>query len=158
MYKCKYFGIKELVSKIVYQKFGDFAWSFFDEDVLKDLDDIREGWEAYLKTRFPKDKAGIIINNWATGGELSQCGLRTNADPLVKAKSSVYCSGHCLAKAFDGHPVNGRYKEFHNFVCDFINQGKTRKIKRVENFNSTPTWCHIDAFQTSNNQLSIFAI
>ena len=158
MYKCKYFGIKELVSKIVYQKFGEFAWSFFDEDVLKDLDAIREGWEAHLKAKFPNDKAGIVINNWAAGGNLSQCGLRANVDPLVKSKTGLYCSGHCFAKAFDGHPVNGRYKEFYNFVCDFIKAGKTKKIKRVENFKSTPTWVHFDAFQTAGNKIYIFSI
>ena len=158
MYKCKHFGIKELVSKIVYQKFGDFAWNFFDDDVLKDIDTIREGWEAYLKVKYPKEKAGIVINNWANGGNLSQCGLRSNADPIVKEKTTPYCSGHCLAKGFDLHPVNGRYKEFYEFVCNFIKQGKTKKIKRVENFKSTPNWCHIDAFQTSNNTLEIFVI
>lgn len=158
MYKCKYFGIKEIVSKIVYQKFGEFAWGFFDEDVLRDLDTIREGWEIYLRTKHPKDKAGIVINNWATGGSLSQCGLRSNADPMVKAKTTPYCSGHCLAKGFDLHPVNNRYKEFFDFICEFIKQGKTKKIKRVESFKSTPTWCHIDAFQITNKQLEVFVI
>ena len=36
MYKCEHFKIQELVSKIVYDRFKDFAWSFFDENVLKD--------------------------------------------------------------------------------------------------------------------------
>ena len=38
MYKCVYFGIKELVSPIVYEKWGDMAWMFFNPEVLKDLD------------------------------------------------------------------------------------------------------------------------
>ena len=42
MYKCEHFKIQELVSKIVYDRFKDFAWSFFDENVLKDLDTIIE--------------------------------------------------------------------------------------------------------------------
>ena len=29
MYKCEHFKIQELVSKIVYDRFKDFAWSFF---------------------------------------------------------------------------------------------------------------------------------
>jgi hypothetical protein len=156
MYKSKYFGIKELVSNIVYTKFGDFAWRFFDENVLVDLDAIRVGWEEYLKTHYKTDKAGIIINNYSSN--LQQCGLRTNADPLVKAKTGVYCSGHCLAKAFDMHPVNGRYEVFYNFVCDFIKAGKTKVIKRVENFKSTPTWVHVDALRTTNGSLEIFSV
>ena len=42
MYKCQYFGIKELVSPIVYDKWKEQAWMFFSADALKDLDLIRE--------------------------------------------------------------------------------------------------------------------
>lgn len=42
MYKCKYFTIKELVSPVVYKTWGEKAWMFFDEDVLKQLDAIIE--------------------------------------------------------------------------------------------------------------------
>lgn len=149
MYQCKYFKIKEIVSKYVFMNYPQsLIWSFFDEDVLKDLDAIREAWGS-----------GIIINNWSAGGGLSQCGLRCNLDPLVKDKTKAgktYLSAHCLSKAFDLHPSNGKYLDFYNFVCSFIKQGKTKKIKRVENFKSTGTWVHIDAFRTPDNGLQIF--
>ena len=60
MYKCEHFKIQELVSKIVYDRFKDFAWSFFDENVLKDLDTIRD-----------YHKMPITINNWHLGGSFS---------------------------------------------------------------------------------------
>ena len=55
-YRCIYFGIKELVSPIVYDKWKEQAWMFFDENVLQDLDKIRETYGS-----------PIIINNWANG-------------------------------------------------------------------------------------------
>lgn len=170
IYKCKHFGIKEIVSKNAYNFFivkkkysEDFLWSMFEEEILKDLDDIRDAWAKYLKEKYPTLtlSASIIINNWYIGGDLSQCGLRCNADPLVKSKSAVnqpYLSAHCLAKGFDLHPANARYLEFWKFVCNFISAGKTRKLKRVENFKHTPTWCHTDAFRTADNKLYIFDI
>ena len=72
MYKCTHFGIKELVSPIVYDKWKEQAWMFFDKNVLQDLDTIRETYGH-----------PIIINNWASGGTLKQCGLRSNMDDLV---------------------------------------------------------------------------
>ena len=48
-YKCQYFGIKELVSPIVYQTWGEQAWMFFNPETLKSLDYIRESYEAQTK-------------------------------------------------------------------------------------------------------------
>ena len=56
MYKCKYFKIQELVSKIVYDIYKDFAWRFFSDDFKKDLDTIRE-----------YHKCGLTINDWVFG-------------------------------------------------------------------------------------------
>jgi hypothetical protein len=38
----KYFGIKELVSKKIYDIYGDMSIYFLDETALKVLDNIRE--------------------------------------------------------------------------------------------------------------------
>lgn len=139
MYKCIHFGIKELVSKIVYDKFGESAWMFFDEDVLKDLDTIREVVGH-----------SIIINNWGIGGgNLSQCGLRTNMDPLVKEKKSLYISSHMMGKGFDLHDGLGYNDKLWSVVYDLIRTKKLRKFKRLENKVSTPTWVHVDSYQSS---------
>ena len=138
MYKCKHFGIKELVSKIVYDKFGEQAWMFFDPDTLSDLDTIREA-----------NGAGIIINNWASGGNLSQCGLRSNMDPMVKQKKTLYVSAHCLGKGFDLHDSLGRNARLHGIVLDLIKKKQLKKFKRLEDFKLTPGWVHVDEYQTS---------
>lgn len=144
MFKCQKFSIKELVSKQVYQKYGESCWMFFDEALLKDLDTIR------LCHGLP-----IIINNWATGGSYSQCGLRCNKDPLVASKTGIYCSAHVLGKAFDLHSSN--IKKLYKDIESLYNQGKLKAIKRVESPQSTKYgWCHVDSFQTNSKALVYF--
>lgn len=150
MYKCIYFSIKELVSKIVYDfykpRYGeDFIWKFFDADVLRDADTIRKEWGKPL-----------IINNWHLGGNLTQCGLRSNRDPLVTAKSTPYLGGHNLAKGFDFHDQAGDNKGLWKCIENLIKTKKLKKIRRLENLKSTPTWVHADALQTKNDDLEIF--
>lgn len=145
MYKCQKFSIKELVSKQVYQKFGESSWMFFDEDILKDLDTIR------LYHGSP-----IIINNWASGGNFSQCGLRCNKDPLIVNAKGIYCTAHIMGKAFDLHSNN--IKKLYDDIQYLFNQGKLKAIKRMESSKSTKFgWCHVDSFQTNSSKLVIFS-
>lgn len=137
MYTCQYFNIKELVSPIVYKVWGEKAWMFFDEDVLKELDYIRETFGA-----------PIIINNWASGGTLEQCGLRSNKDKIVMNKKTLYLSGHVLAKAFDLHNGYGNHRKLYEHIYDLIKTGKLKKFKRLENFNNTITWVHVDTYNS----------
>lgn len=139
IYKCHYFGIKELVSPIVYEKWGEQAWMFFKESTLKGLDIVRESYGQ-----------PIIINNWATGGNLKQCGLRSNMDEMVKNKKSLYLSAHCLSKGFDLHDKYGHNQKLWQHCYNLIKQSKAGDFKRIENIQSTPTWTHIDEFQTNN--------
>jgi len=145
MYKCIHFGIKELVSPIVYNKFGEQAWQFFGRDELEDLDTIRETWGS-----------SITINDWANGGQYQESGLRSNMDSLVKGKNTLYCGAHCYAKGFDLKDKMGRNAKLHAHVCNLISKGKLKSFRRVENLKSAPTWVHADSFQTQNNKLVIF--
>lgn len=139
MYKCEYFGIKELVSPVVYNKWGEKAWMFFDEDVLKELDYIREQLGA-----------PIIINNWHKNGTLKQCGLRSNMDELVKSKKTLYLSAHTMGKGFDLHNGYGNHRKLYDLIYDLIKKGKLKKFQRLENFNNTLTWVHVDCFQSNS--------
>ncbi len=145
MYKCKKFKIQELVSNQVFKRYGaEFCWKFFDEDILIDLDTIRE---------FHGES--ITINDWSWGGSLQQCGLRCNLDPMVKGKSTIYCSAHCMGKAFDLHSKNN--KKLYQDIQTLFKQGKLRVIKRLESSVSTKfQWVHVDSFQTACKGLEIF--
>lgn len=137
MYNCIYFGIKELVSPIVYEKWGNKSWMFFDEQVLKDLDYIRETY-----------KSPIIINNW--NNNLKQCGLRSNMDEMVKNKKTLYLSAHTMGKGFDLHCQYGHNNKLWQHCHNLISQKKLKSFKRLENIKNTPTWVHIDGFQADS--------
>lgn len=138
MYRNQYFGIKELVSPIVYDKWGQNSWMFFNEEILRELDLIRETYYS-----------PIIINNWASGGNLKQCGLRSNLDEIVKSKTNknqLYLSAHTMACGFDLHCKYGHNDKLFNHVYNLIKNKKLKQFKRLENFENTKTWAHIDAF------------
>ena len=140
MYKCEHFGIKELVSPIVYTKWGEKAWMFFDEDVLKELDYIRETFGS-----------PIVINNWYNKGSLRQCGLRSNLDEIPKThtlRNELYLSAHCAGVGFDLHSGYGNHQKLYNHCYQLIKQKKLKKFKRLERFTSTYTWVHIDAYSS----------
>lgn len=140
MYKCKYFKIQELVSPIVYQAWGEQAWMFFNPETLKELDLIRETYGSE-----------IIINNWLWGGNLKQCGLRSNVDeiPMTKTKNKkLYLSAHCMGKAFDLHCKKGNHKALFDLIFDMIQREKLKQFKRLEEWLYTGSWVHIDEFQS----------
>ena len=145
MFKIPYFGIKELVSPIVYNKWGEQAWMFFEPDVLKDLLTIRESWNS-----------PIIINNWGVGGNLRQCGLRSNLDDLVLEKSrkdQLYLSFHTMGKAFDLHDKLGRNQKLWEHCKGLISNGKLKTFSRLEDYTKTNGWVHIDS---ANTDIKIF--
>ena len=135
MYKCVYFGIKELVSPIVYEKWGEKAWMFFREDTLRGLDYIRESYGS-----------PIIINNWS--GNLKQCGLRSNMDDLVKSKKTLYLSAHTMGKGFDLHCFYGHNNKLWQHCYNLIFSNKI-SFKRLEDIKLTNGWTHIDEFQSN---------
>lgn len=89
--KPTYFELYELVCPDVFNKYGEFAWNFFDPRILLTIDRIRG-----------KLNKKIIINNWHSGGEYSQRGLRCMNCSIVKSQyNKLYLSAHCLGKAVD---------------------------------------------------------
>lgn len=129
--KSKYFKIQELVSRNVYEKYGEKSWEFIDCRLIKVLDSLRE--------HFNKP---IIINDWYFGGNLQQRGLRANYDEMVRNKKDYYISQHCLGKAADlnvkGMTAQDVYEEI------LKNKDKFYLISRIENIKDTPTWIHVD--------------
>ena len=147
MYKCKHFKVQELVSPQVYQRYGEFCWKFFSDLIKIDLDTIRE-YHGY----------GITINDWIFGGKnFTQCGFRSNLEPMVKSKNTLYCSAHCMAKAFDLHSSYSNFKLYKD-IEELKNKGLLKAIRRIESRKSTKDgWVHIDEFDTEFiNKLEVF--
>ena len=139
--KSKYFKIQELVSKAVYEKYGEKSWEFIDERIIKILDLLREHFDK-----------PITVNNWIFGGNLHQRGLRANKDEIVKNKSDYYISQHCLGKAVDLNVKGMTAQEVYEDILK--NKGKFPLIARIENIKNTPTWVHIDVANV--NEFKIF--
>lgn len=83
----QYFDIDELVCNHTYDKWKEKAWQFLDTDFLHCLLIIRRD---ILKRPM-----------WCNGSQKKQRGLRCNRCEMVRSKSSVYLSAHCLGKAGD---------------------------------------------------------
>ena len=93
----------------------------------------------------------IYINNWFNGGNLRNCGFRSN----LYENSKLYCSPHLFGRAFDLHSSNNR--KLYNDVIELHKTGKLKAIKRIESPLSTKyAWCHIDSLNTNTSQLEVF--
>ena len=84
-YKCTYFDIRDLVDKLTFEQFGESSWMFLQPDALMSLDNIR--------TYFGKP---VVVNNWASGGQSQNRGLR----PRHSAVGADF-SQHRFGGAFD---------------------------------------------------------
>lgn len=134
MYKCKYFKIQELVCPHVYKKYGDKAWEFFNKELLKDLDTVREVLGVV-----------ITINNWHIKGQYKESGNRCPFCSILAKKidnKELNMSMHNLCQAFDLKPKGLEIKKAVDMIMDNVHRFKI--IKRIENPNHTPTWLHID--------------
>ena len=88
--KSKFFSVKELVCKHVYDRYGEAAAMFLDDKLIETINTVRE---KILR-------APMTVNNWHLGGSFTQRGLRCNLCDLVREKSErqqLYLSAHCLS-------------------------------------------------------------
>lgn len=135
------FNIKELVCPHCYNKFKENAWQFISTELLSVLHTLR-----YVIFNKP-----IIINTYHREGRFSQRGLRCNKCNLVKNKTDIYLSAHCLGKAID-------------FSVDGVTSEDTRSaiIQNINKFEypirlekDTDGWVHIDVYQPVNSETNL---
>ena len=138
-----YFKIQELVSKNVYDKYGENAWQFFDVQLL----------ETILVLRKHIIKKPMVCNNWQSGGSYSQRGLRENIAPMVWSKTHagvIYLSAHCLGKAADFSSSKVTADMMRKLIVEY--QHELPHKVRVESGISAPTWLHIDVMTLPNQK------
>jgi hypothetical protein len=88
-----HFDLQEICCPHVYEKYGQFAWNFYDIRGIILINTIRD--------RIGK---AVFVNDYEIHGELTQRGLRCPECQIVKdyaEKGILYMSGHVLAKAYD---------------------------------------------------------
>ena len=135
MYRPQFFTLDELVCPDVFNKFGDMAWQFFDEKAVITLDWVRRTLNK-----------PITVNNWHSGGDFTQRGLRCSTCQLVRdaaLSNKVYVSPHMLGKAFDFDVEDMDASEVRVWLA--VNKANIPYNIRLEN---NVNWCHMDVEDT----------
>lgn len=122
--KSKYFKIFELVPLHIYKKYGDKAFMFLDDRLLKSIDTLKEIF----------NKGTITINNYYWGGDRNWSGLRTPESPYY-SPTSQHSFGRAVDCIFSKYDV----EEVRKFIID--NPDKFPYIKGIE---LGVSWLHID--------------
>ena len=135
-YKPKYFKIWELVPEHVYLKYGEAAWQFFDINMLKTADALRE--------RF----GPLVVNNWKSGGQFSERGLRSFDYGGIFNRSL-----HKYGKALDFHSNTFTSEEIRQYILD--NPDEFPYISCLE---MGVNWVHFDTRNRRNSDGSIFLV
>lgn len=126
-----YFNIREIVCPHVYEKFKNNSWQFISTELLHTL--------YILRTKIIN--APMIVNNWSSKGSYSQRGLRCNLCNLVKSKSTVYVSAHCLGKAVDFTVPDKSAEEVRRIIKSNID-----KFEYPIRLEEGTSWVHIDCY------------
>lgn len=140
-----FFDLPEICCPHVYNKYGEFAWNFFDPRAIILINTFRD--------RIGK---AIFVNDWEIHGNFSQRGLRCLKCEIVQDKiisNENYMSAHCLGKAFD-------------FDVQGLMAGEVREWL-IKNKNWWPynfrledgvSWIHCDLFNDTNDKIKLFSV
>ena len=143
----KYFDIQELVCEHTYRKFGETSWQFFRPQFLETLLVIRRG---ILNT-------GMTVNNWHTGGQFGQRGLRCNLCQIVRdntSKGLIYLSAHCEGAAVDFDTKIFTAEQLRGIIADHADM-LPYPVRLEEHVN----WCHVDVYDNgSGDKVSFFTV
>ena len=128
-YKCNYFKIYELVDPLVFNSWGDKAWSFFKPEALMTLDAFREFYGVT-----------VTINSWYWKGQFSNRGLRS-PQSLVGATFSQHRFGNAFDLDVKGVPASKVREDILKYKNDVFPH-----ITRLEDtLNGEPiNWVHFD--------------
>lgn len=136
IYRCQYFKLQELVHPNIYSKWGDRAWEFLDPRILQSADQLREYFGP------------ITINDWHTGGEHVDSGLREWG-----STTGALWSQHKFGRALDL-----KFKTTTPIGAASIIQSQPLRfpmITTIEDVAKTITWLHIDCRNNPDNSLRI---
>ena len=133
----KYFEDFELVGPEFIKTNLPVKW-FIDKELLSVLDALREEFGP------------ITINNWKSGGQYKESGLR-----MPNTGTGASFSQHKFGKAadlkFKNHTVQDVYKAILANEAKWVAKGLTT----LENITATPSWLHIDVRNTGSDKILI---
>lgn len=133
MYYPKYFSIRELVPEPVLVEFGEArCWRLLDDRILRLADLVRETYGP------------MVCNNWATGGDRTQSGLRVPGQQFYRATSQ-----HAYGRALDLIP---RTTDITLVRQGIVNE--RQKFHLCRGLERDVSWLHIDV--RNSDKLEIF--
>ena len=135
-YKPKYFDVRELVTPSVYERFGEKAFMFIDNRILRTADMLRE--------RF----GPITINTWFFGGT-SQCRGFRSSDCTIGAAFSQHRFGRALDMSFRNYSAE-EIRE------DMRKNGDNAAYEFITRCEDGVSWLHIDNANIKHNGIYFF--
>lgn len=126
MYRCKHFGIKELVSSETYKDRGEAAWELLDPEALKVLDHLREEFGP------------TTCNDWSWGGRFQNRGFR-DSNTTVGATYSQ----HKMGRGFDVHFKNITVDAAREKLLDLIKK-KDKRFLAIKGIGINSGFLHFD--------------
>ncbi len=134
----KYFDIRELVGRETFRIHGQRSWKFFDFRLLRALLIIREGIGK-----------PIYMNDWLSGGNFDERGLRSNVQEILKGKTlkgTLYLSGHILGKAVDFDVKGMTAEEVRKWII-----GNAELFPFKIRLEAGVNWVHLDVIYEEEN-------
>ena len=134
-----YFVIQELVCRHTYTRFGDMSWQFLDTELLHTLLVIRQNIGR-----------AIYVNNWDSGGSLSQRGLRCNICQLVKSKTAnnqIYLTAHSNGAGVDFDVKGMTAPEVRKWI-----KANAHLLPYAIRLEEAVTWVHLDIYDPCNGK------
>lgn len=129
-YKCQYFKIEELVDEATYLRYGEKAWQFLDDRLLKLAD--------FLRSKF----GSCIVNDWVWGGNYSESGLRS-PDTSTGAMYSQHKFGRALDMKFKEHKAQTIREWLEINWTEDLSKAVLGEVVKIT-VETDITWLHID--------------
>jgi len=129
------FHLKEFVSPILYDKYGDKSLWFIDQRIIQSAQDLRDNLGVSL-----------TINNWHYGGDRYMSGLRTSEMKIYRPFSQ-----HSFGRAVDIVSDKITADEMREHIL--MNQEKYPHITTLE---GNVSWLHMDCRNRSEEDIQVF--
>lgn len=151
--------VRSFVSKEVYSQFGESSWQFVSDNIVRLTSFIESFFTNYYKSKdLTIEKVEVMINNWASGGQFNNRGLRTVkyiTDQIAKGIKTAMLSQHVggSTNAIDFNIVitfkGGRILIVNsNEIWDIIKAHETEfmaaGLTTLEDKSITQGWTHAD--------------
>jgi len=136
----EHFFLDEFIDPIIYGKWGAKSISFLDHRIV-------------LAAQFIREKTGksVTINNWSSGGQYKESGLR-RFDTRTGARMSQHKFGRAIDVKVSGMTptqVFAILKANERYLID------NQIITTIENVAFTKTWAHVDCRLTGLDHLLV---